>query len=442
MTDKQPKQAKGQPSRFRTVTAGVIGNTLEWYDFAIFGFLAPYITAAFFPESNEMAGLIKTYGIFAVGYLMRPIGAFAFGHIGDRIGRQQALFLSVLLMAIPTFLLGLLPGYDTLGILAPILLVVLRLLQGLSVGGEFAASITFVSELASNHRRGLIGSLTMLGCIGGFILGSGISELTTGVLSKAIGHEALIAWGWRIPFLLGLVLAIAGLWMRRSLPDSEAVESNAMAHDSNPHPIIDVCVNQWRQLLTLISVVLMQGISFYMIFIWLPVYLAKIIKREQTQPLLLITGALVILMFAIVSAGWLSDRIGRKPLLIAAALLLAVTSWPFFSLLQHGGIYTVFAVMAGFAIIIGIAQGPTPAMMAELFPTRSRLTGIGIGYNVTQAIAGGTAPAFCTWLVMSTGMNTSPAIYLILSAVVGLIGAVFLTETRGCSLSVDPTATT
>ena len=437
MTVKNDEKPRGAPSRFRVVSAGVIGNTLEWYDFAIFGFLAPYITAAFFPESDEMAGMIKTFGVFAVGYLMRPLGAFVFGHIGDRIGRQQALFLSVLLMAVPTFLLGLLPGYETLGILAPILLLLLRLLQGLSVGGEFAASITFVSELAANHRRGLLGSLTVLGAIGGFILGSGVSELATAIL----GEEALMRWGWRIPFLLGLLLAIAGLLMRRSLPESEPFESNAMAHDTTPHPIVDVFTNQWRRLLTLSGIVFMQGVGFYMIFVWLPTYLGKIIGREQIQPLLLNTGALVVLMGAIVASGWLSDKVGRKPLLIAAAVLLAAVGWPFFIVFQQGGMAAIFGVMAGFAIIIGCAQGPTPAMLAELFPTRSRLTGIGIGYNVTQAIAGGTAPAFCTWLIMSSGMNTAPAIYLILSALIGLIAAICLTETSGASLEIDPTST-
>ncbi|MEE2681324.1 MAG: MFS transporter [Planctomycetota bacterium] len=417
------------------MTAGVIGNTLEWYDFAIFGFLAPYITTAFFPESDRVAGLIQTFGVFAVGYLMRPLGAFIFGHIGDRVGRRQALFLSVLLMAIPTFLLGLLPGYETIGILAPILLLVLRLLQGLSVGGEFAASITFVGELSANHRRGLLGSLTMIGAIGGFILGSGVSELATLVMDQ----ETLTAWGWRVPFLLGLALAVAGLWMRRSLPNSDTFEQNAMAHDSTPHPLVDVCRNQWRRLLTLASLVFMQGIGFYMIFVWLPVYLGTILKREQTQPLLLNTCALAILMGSIIAAGWLSDRIGRRPLLLTSALLLGTVAWPFFSLLQVGSVTTIFWVMAVFAVIIGFAQGPTPAMMTELFPTRSRLTGIGIGYNVTQAIAGGTAPAFCTWLVMSTGIDGAPAFYLIASAVVGLIGAAVLTETRGRSLLVDPT---
>ena len=437
MTVSDTEKTPDPPSRFRVVGAGVIGNTLEWYDFAIFGFLTPYISAAFFPGSDEMAGMLKTFGVFAVGYLMRPLGAFVFGHIGDRIGRQQALFLSVLLMAVPTFLLGLLPGYETLGILAPILLLLLRLLQGLSVGGEFAASITFVSELAANHRRGLLGSLTVLGSIGGFALGSGISELATATL----GEEALADWGWRVPFLLGLLLAIAGVLMRRSLPESEPFESNAMAHDSTPHPIVDVFCNQWRRLLTLAGIVFMQGIGFYMIFVWLPVYLGKIVGREDIQPLLLNAGGLVVLMGVIVASGWLSDKVGRKPILIAAAVLLAAVGWPFFVVLQHGSMGALCAVMAGFAIIIGCAQGPTPAMMAELFPTRSRLTGIGIGYNVTQAIAGGTAPAFCTWLIMSSGMNTAPALYLILSALIGLLAAIFLTETNGASLEIDPTTT-
>ena len=431
MNEDPPEPRGSMRARAHLVSASAVGNTLEWYDFAIFGFLTPYISQAFFPESDPAAGLLKTFGIFAAGYLMRPLGAVVFGHVGDRIGRRQALLCSVFLMAVPTFLLGLLPGHDRIGILAPMLLVVLRLLQGISVGGEFAASITFVSELSSNRHRGLVGSLTMCGAMAGFIIGSGACELVTALL----GNDAMASWGWRVPFLSGILLALSAIWMRRSLPASSTFQEDRMMHDASPHPVVDVLTNQRGRLVRLVGIVLMQAVSFYMIFVWLPVSLNTLLEARIPQPLLLNTIGLVVLMGSIVGAGWLSDRIGRKPLLVGAALVLAGVSWPLFGLLQGGGFGQVLVVVVAFAVLIGAAQGPTPAMMAELFPTRSRLTGIGIGYNVTQAVAGGTAPAFCIWLIMMTHTNTAPAVYMTAAAVAGLVAAACLQDRTGRSLA-------
>ena len=404
---------------FRDTAAGIVGNVLEWYDFAAFGFLAPYIAVAFFPSDNEFAGLIKTFAIFAVGYLMRPLGAILFGHIGDRVGRREALLLSVIMMIVPTILLGMLPTYAAVGITAPILLLLLRLIQGLSIGGEFTASATFVSELAPEGRKGLHASLTMLGAILGILLGSGVAM----VLSDTLGEEAMSAWAWRLPFLMGIILGAVAFWMRRSMSSSPEMNDIHAGKDDREHPLIEVLKNHRPAVLRLCSVVLMQGASFYVVFVWLSTYLKEIVQQPVSNPLLLNTIGLACLLPVIPLAGWLSDRFGRRALLMTAGIGILLCSWPLFIVFQGGDDGMILVGLVVFALLIGMAQGPTPAMMTELFPPEVRLTGIGIGYNVTLALFGGTAPLISTWLISATGTTIAPAFYLMTAAAISLVGA-------------------
>ena len=415
MTEVTKTSRKG----FRDTAAGIVGNVLEWYDFAAFGFLAPYIAIAFFPSDNEFAGLIKTFAIFAVGYLMRPLGAILFGHIGDRVGRREALLLSVIMMIVPTILLGMLPTYAAVGITAPILLLLLRLIQGLSIGGEFTASATFVSELAPEGRKGLHASLTMLGAILGILLGSGVAM----VLSDTLGEEAMTSWGWRLPFLMGIILGAVAFWMRRSMSSSPEMNDIHAGKDDREHPLIEVLKNHRPAVLRLSSVVLMQGASFYVVFVWLSTYLKEIVQQPVSNPLLLNTIGLACLLPVIPLAGWLSDRFGRRALLMTAGIGILLCSWPLFIVFQQGDDGMILVGLVIFALLIGMAQGPTPAMMTELFPPEVRLTGIGIGYNVTLALFGGTAPLISTWLISATGTAIAPAFYLMAAAAISLVGA-------------------
>ena len=415
MTEVTKTSRKG----FRDTAAGIVGNVLEWYDFAAFGFLAPYIAIAFFPSDNEFAGLIKTFAIFAVGYLMRPLGAILFGHIGDRVGRREALLLSVIMMIVPTILLGMLPTYAAVGITAPILLLLLRLIQGLSIGGEFTASATFVSELAPEGRKGLHASLTMLGAILGILLGSGVAM----VLSDTLGEEAMTSWGWRLPFLMGIILGAVAFWMRRSMSSSPEMNDIHAGRDDREHPLIEVLKNHRPAVLRLCSVVLMQGASFYVVFVWLSTYLKEIVQQPVSNPLLLNTIGLACLLPVIPLAGWLSDRFGRRALLMTAGIGILLCSWPLFIVFQQGDDGMILVGLVIFALLIGMAQGPTPAMMTELFPPEVRLTGIGIGYNVTLALFGGTAPLISTWLISATGTAIAPAFYLMAAAAISLVGA-------------------
>lgn len=415
MTEVTKTSRKG----FRDTAAGIVGNVLEWYDFAAFGFLAPYIAIAFFPSDNEFAGLIKTFAIFAVGYLMRPLGAILFGHIGDRVGRREALLLSVIMMIVPTILLGMLPTYAAVGITAPILLLLLRLIQGLSIGGEFTASATFVSELAPEGRKGLHASLTMLGAILGILLGSGVAM----VLSDTLGEEAMASWAWRLPFLMGIILGAVAFWMRRSMSSSPEMNDIHAGKDDREHPLIEVLKNHRPAVLRLSSVVLMQGASFYVVFVWLSTYLKEIVQQPVSNPLLLNTIGLACLLPVIPLAGWLSDRFGRRALLMTAGIGILLCSWPLFIVFQQGDDGMILVGLVIFALLIGMAQGPTPAMMTELFPPEVRLTGIGIGYNVTLALFGGTAPLISTWLISATGTAIAPAFYLMAAAAISLVGA-------------------
>jgi MFS transporter, MHS family, proline/betaine transporter len=417
----------------RTIAAGAIGNVLEWYDFGLFGFFAPVISRLFFPSHDELASLVGTYGVFATGFLMRPFGGLIFGYIGDRLGRKRALELSVLLMAVPTTLMALLPTYAQAGVGASLLLTLFRLLQGLSVGGEYIGSMSFLSEHAPPGRRAFLGSFSSSSVILGSLSGSGVAALLTGLLSEA----DFLAWGWRLPFLGGILIGLVGFWLRMGVDESpsflEARDKGGLADN----PIKAAIGHNLGSIAVTLGLTGISAVGFYLPFVWLPTWLARINQPplDQSKALTASTIALVALLILTPLTALVADRVGKKPMFLASAIGYAVLTYPLFLLLQTGTFCA--AVVAGlvFAACNSLYSGCMAATMVELFPTRTRYSGVAIGYNAGQAILGGTAPLIATGLIELSGNNLLPAVYLMICSVMAGIASLFITEQRGRALN-------
>lgn len=416
----------------KNTVAGIFGNILEWYDFAVFGFLAPVMSTLFFPEDDPLAGLIKTFGVFAAGYLMRPLGGILFGHVGDKQGRKKALQLSILMMAIPTVLVGCLPTHAQLGATATLLLIVLRLLQGISVGGELIGSISFLVEIAPPEKKGFQGSWTVFSAIGGILLGSAVVALLTNIF----GHDAMLTWGWRIPFLSGVFILAIGFWLRKGLVESPDFLEAQSRGETERSPLEEVLKEMPGRIVQLSVIILLYGTGFYMLFVWMPTYFSKIVTPHIDHALMVNTISMVVLICVIPFAGILSDKFGRKRIILLASFSMLIVVYPLFKVIDQGVMITALAAQLVFAVIIGFIQGPVPALMVEMFPTRTRFTGIGIGYNVTLAVFGGTSPMVSTWLIKMTGDLAAPAIYLALLSLVSCVG--LLTLKTGANHQILP----
>ena len=397
--------------------AGSIGNVLEWYDFALYGYFAPVIAALFFPGKSELAALISTFGIFAVGFFARPVGAVLFGHLGDTVGRKTALIWSVMLMAVPTCLLGLLPTHDEIGIGAPILLTVLRILQGLSVGGEFTGSMTFLVEHARPEERGYAGSWSEFSAQIGILLGSGVGALLTSTLS----HEDLYAWGWRVPFVLGVLVGGVGFYLRTGIEESPEFEQIKLGGAVSRFPLRDVLVFRRRELAQAVGIIVLYAVSFYLAFVYLITYLSSVLTVPLNQAMIGNTIGLAVFTFLVPIMGAVSDRIGRRTPMIWGAAGLAILSYPLFMLLGHQTIPFLLMAQLLFAVLIAAYVGPMCATVVELFPPQGRYTGISIAYNLALALFGGTAPLVATYLIGKTGSLVAPSYYLMFCALLSLV---------------------
>ena len=407
------------PSRTRVIAAGTVGNVLEWYDFAIYGYFAPSIGRAFFPTADAVAQVLAAFGVFAVGYLMRPLGGAVVGYIGDRYGRRTALIFSVSAMAVPTFLVGLLPGYATLGLMAPVLLTALRTVQGLSVGGEWTTSFIFMIEHAPPGRRGLTGAIASCGGILGILLGSGIGAALAGWLTPA----QLDAWGWRLPFLLGLVAGVTGLLLRRGIAE-EPLPTAAPGAEPAPHrraPLLDSLRQHGGLVARLAGVACFCAVGFYLIFLYLVTWLQTVDGEEPAQALFLNTASMAIAMPLELLFGWLSDRIGRRPVLLAALVFALLAAVPLFWLMHHPEPGYVFLGQLGFVVAIAAVLGVQPAFMVEVTPAALRCTTISLGYNLSLGVLGGLTPLAAAWLVHRTGIDLSPAFMAMATAVVSFV---------------------
>ena len=363
----------------RVIAAGMVGNVLEWYDFAIYGYFASAIGRQFFPHEDAVAQLLLAFGVFALGFLMRPIGGAFVGHIGDQFGRRAALTFSVAAMAIPTFLIGLLPGYATLGLLAPAELTLLRMAQGLSVGGEYTSSMVYLVERAPEGRRGLMGALTACGAGAGILLGSAVGAVFAASMSTA----ALESWGWRIPFLLGLIVGIAGYFLRRHMLETAPVERRKRP------PIVETLRDHWRIVIGFAGLSVFIAVGFYVSFVYLVSWLQIADGIPPSRALEINSFSMAVSLLVVIAAGLLSDRFGRKPLLIVTCVLGFVGGVPIFWLLNQPSALLAQFGQLGLALIIGLYGGTLPAFLVEAAPPQVRCTAVSLGYNICLGVIGG-----------------------------------------------------
>jgi MHS family proline/betaine transporter-like MFS transporter len=394
--------------RHTALLAGFIGNVVEWYDFALYGYMAGVLATLFFPNESKTASLIATYGIFAAGFLMRPLGSGVFGWLGDTIGRSTTMLISVMMMALPTVLLGCLPTYHSIGLWAPALLVIIRLVQGLSVGGEFSSSVTYLVETAARDRRGYAGSWANTGSIAGMLLGSGIAALLTAMVSE----EALYSWAWRLPFLLGGAIGGLSIFLRRRLPHSQHFERHHTERDATS-PLLRAFTTDRRAMVQAILFASVYGMLFYLPLVYLPEWL----HRENNVPLDLALGintfATGLLVVLIPASGWLGDHWFRRTHFIAGAMLaMAILAIPLYMFLGQMGAWGAALLQVAFVVMLAVPLGSAPAMFVELFPASDRLSGYSIAYNLGLGVVGGATPMLATWLIQISGWSTAPAVLL------------------------------
>ena len=413
--------AHASSTRRRAVIAGIAGNVMEWYDFAVYGYFASVIGREFFPAKDATSSLIAAFGVFAAGFLMRPIGSLVFGHIGDKLGRKLSLTASVLVMAVPTFLIGLLPTYKAVGLAAPVLLVLLRLMQGLSVGGEYTTSGVFLVEQSAPERRGFLGGFIPLGSTLGVLSGSAVSAAITTFLDRA----AVNSWGWRLAFLLGLVFGAAGFAIRRQLADDRSAPGGMPPAAA---PIRDAFATQWRTILQVVGLNAAGAVAYYMCFVYVTTYLRQIDFIPASKALDINTIALLVLAVTIVPMAMLSDRLGRKPVLLAATGGLFVLSLPLFWMLHHSETTVVLLGQIGFALLNAAFWGPSTATMVELVPSGARCTVMSVGYNIGLAILGGATPMAAVYMIRLSGLDLSPAALVMATAAISFLVIVNLAE--------------
>jgi MFS transporter, MHS family, proline/betaine transporter len=415
-------------SPLRQVISGAsIGNAVEWYDFAIYGFLATFIAANFFPAGDDTAALLNTFAIFAAAFVMRPLGGLVFGPLGDRIGRQKVLAVVILLMSGSTLAMGLLPTYEAMGVAAPLLLLFLRCLQGFSAGGEYGGGACYLAEFATDKRRGLTVTFIAWSGVVGFLLGS----VTVTLLQTLLGDAAMDSYGWRIPFLIAGPLGLVGLYIRLRLTDTPAFQALAASDDIAGSPLREAVRTAWRPILAVIGIMIMFNVGYYVVFTYLPTYFIKTLHFSKTTAFASITVACAVAIVLILPLAALSDRIGRKPLLIAGTLAFAMLAYPLFLLLNTGSVAAAIAAHALLAAIESVYISVAVVTGVELFATRVRYSGFSIGYNLCVAAFGGTTPYLVAWLTGSTGNKLAPAFYVIVAAVVSLCTVLTLKESAG-----------
>lgn len=424
-----------QPMLRKALGGTVVGNTMEWYDVGIFGYLIATMGPVFLPEADPAVQTLFLLGTFAATFLARPLGGVVFGWLGDKVGRQKVLAATLMIMAASTFAVGLLPGYSQIGIWAAVLLVVLKLVQGFSTGGEYAGATTFVSEYAPDKRRGYFASILDLGSYMGFAIGAALVS----VLQLTLGQEAMEQWGWRLPFLVAGPLGAVAVYFRMKIEESpqfqatlDAAEEHAKTaaasdEDASRGPVHLVKVF-WRQVLLAVILVAAANTVGYALTSYMPTYLTDSKGYDPVHGTLLTIPVLVIMALCIPLTGKLSDRIGRRPVLWIGALSTVVFAVPAFLFIGVGEIWSTMVGLALIAFPVTFYVANLASSLPALFPTSSRYGGMGISYNFAVAIFGGTAPFIIQGLITLTGNDMMPAYYLMATSAIGAVAIYFLKE--------------
>ncbi len=415
----------------RAILASAIGNATEWFDYGIYAYGVTYISAALFPGDLDQA-VFFALGTFAVSFLIRPLGGIFWGPLGDRLGRKSVLGMTILLMAGATFCVGLIPSYNSIGIAAPIILVILRMIQGFSTGGEYGGAATFMAEYAPDKKRGFYGSFLEVGTLAGFSLGA----LLMLSFSLWLGHEAMHDWGWRVPFLIAGPMGLIGLYLRARMDDTPVFLENFAHSPQQPRrspSLIYICKNYWQPLLIMGGLVTALNVVNYTLLSYMPTYFQRRLNLTPDQALMVPIIGMMFMMILLPVAGALSDKCGRKPLWAFSLVGLFVFVVPLYMLMSTGFIGAVI----GF-VLLGALYAPQLATISAtfpaMFPTYVRFAGFAISYNIATSLFGGTAPAFNSVLIRVTGDPLMPAYSMMVACAVGAVALFFLKETAGLSL--------
>lgn len=424
MTEKRDLPEISMRDLKKASTACFIGNFVEWFDYGVYGYFAVIIGAAFFPDANATVQLLSTYAIFALSYIIRPIGGIFWGAVGDRYGRRAALSWSILTMSAATFCIALIPSYATIGVLAPLLLLVLHVIQGFSASGEYAGASAFLAEYAPTGKRGFYTAIVPASTAAGLLFGA----LVAAFMQWALSSEFMQAWGWRLPFLLAAPLGLIGRYIRLNLQGSPHFQALAASSEKHQVPIKALFRNHRRQIGISLCVASLNAVAFYILLVYMPVYLSNFVQMNESAALLSTCISLGTYIGLIFMMGVLSDKFGRKKLLMGACFCFIVLTLPLFMLLNTHSIAVVLLVQVLFGAVLAMNDGTLPAFLSEIFPTNVRYTGFAFSFNIANGFLGGSAAFVSTSLIDATGNNLAPGYYLMAVAFVALYAIWIATE--------------
>ena len=409
----------------KVALSSFLGNFIEWFDYGSYAYYAVIISAVLFSADDPTtADLIGTFAVFAISFVMRPIGAVVWGSLGDKKGRKWTLSVSIFLMSGATFLIGCLPTYAAIGLGAPLLLLLLRMIQGFSAAGEYAGAATFLAEYAPTGKRGLYCSLVPASTAVGLLMASALAFIT----NVALPEEAVLAWGWRVPFLLAGPLGIIAHYIRTKLEDSPTYQAMQEVisgeEDDTPHPVRDLFKYHFRELIISFGACTLNAVGFYAVLTYLPTYLETAVMMPAGEAQMATNIALIVYVAFIFISGKLSDRFGRKKMLITACVLFVLLTVPAFMILNTAQFTLVLGAELVLCFILTLNDGTLSSYLTETFPTEMRYTGFALSFNLANAIFGGTAPMISTWLIAVTGSTMSPAWDMVAVALVALVAMI------------------